>query len=74
MRPFHPDDFVPGKKYRIKGREKVGEFTFQSFSTLEMGGRKLLYLVFEFAQDFTSGEFSNWFCPSSYPLEAEEVV
>jgi hypothetical protein len=76
MRPYHPDDFVPGRKYLLEGRGVPGmKYTFQSLTTIEPPPVKTtLFLVFEAPMDTHAPEdIRVRYVPADKPVMAEEV-
>lgn len=72
MRPYHPDDFQPGKRYFLEDRGPTA-YTFQAL-TLLCDEKRTLCLVFELQMpDRFPGEWCTRYIPATVNLRAEEV-
>jgi hypothetical protein len=73
MKLFHPDDFVPGRKYRL-AHDRKHEVTFQAMTReVRPDGQAKLVLVFD-RPDFDYGGWIVRMVPADCtPIAAEEV-
>ncbi len=77
MKTYHPEEFVKGQKYRVKGFPEIPELTFVAIQTNNRPGRggvlkARVEIVFEYLPpDGVTHRTIAW--PVVTPIQAEEV-